>query len=82
MVPAAPSGSTTETDQEPNGEKGRQGHGAGREDCKQNSQTIVHDLYSGSFQKVVRSIAARLKAGNSNSIGVMRPVSTWLRREP
>jgi hypothetical protein len=51
MVPAAPSGSTTETDQEPNGEKGRQGHGAGREDCKQNSQTIVHDLYSGSVSK-------------------------------
>jgi hypothetical protein len=34
------------------------------------------------FKKVVRSIAARLKAGNSYSIGVMRPASTWLRREP
>src|SRR3954451_8384283 len=50
MVPAAPSGSATETDKEPNREKGRQGHGAGLEDCKQNSQTIVHDLYSGSVQ--------------------------------
>jgi hypothetical protein len=67
MVPAAPSGSATETDQEPNREKGRQGHGAGRDDCKQNSQTIVHDLYSGSvskfgFKNVVRPTAARLKA--------------------
>jgi hypothetical protein len=51
MVPAAPSGSATETDKEPNREKGRQGHGAGRDDCKQNSQTIVHDLYSGSVSK-------------------------------
>jgi hypothetical protein len=50
-VPAAPSGSATETDQEPNGEKGRQGHRAGRDDCKQNSQAIVHDLYSGSVSK-------------------------------
>jgi hypothetical protein len=67
MVPAAPSGSATETDQEPNREKGRQGHCAGRDDCKQNSQTIVHDLYSGSvskfgFKNVVRPTAGRLKA--------------------
>jgi hypothetical protein len=67
MVPAAPAGSATETDEEPNREKGRQGHGAGRDDCKQNSQTIVHDLYSGSvskfgFKNVVRPTAARLKA--------------------
>jgi hypothetical protein len=53
MVPAAPSGSATETDEEPNGKKGRQRHGAGSDDCKQNSQTIVHDLYSGSVSKML-----------------------------
>jgi hypothetical protein len=53
MVPAAPLGSATETDEEPNGKKGRQRHGAGSDDCKQNSQTIVHDLYSGSVSKML-----------------------------
>ena len=44
-------GSAPEADDEPDGEIGRQRHRAGRDDREQNSQTVVHDLKSGSVQK-------------------------------
>ena len=81
MYQIAPFGSAVETDDEPNGEERRQGQGGGCGDCEQDSQTIVHDLYSGLILKIaIRPTAARLAP--NNCFNAMQLASTLLRCEP
>jgi hypothetical protein len=46
--------SAAEADDEPDGDEGRGGHGCRGEDREQNSQTVVHGLYSGLRKKTIR----------------------------